>query len=249
MTKGRAAAGISVFLALGLLATGDAFAADMSSKPDFSGVYMPYGRTMRTPQELPFTPEAAKMREQYLKDFTHEDDDPGLFCVPSGMPGAIWGAPFAIEIFHRPQDLTMYFEAYSQYRKIWMADHEHPEPVTRTRMGYSVAHWDGDALVVETDHLSPYPYFNRIPISSDAKIEERFTQEERKDRDGSTFKVLVDNMVLTDPKVYSEPIHIHAEARLDPKVFVIEYTCGDTLWEDHMAERGIEAPDIDSLGQ
>jgi len=227
----------------------EAVAADMGGKPDFSGVYMPYGRTVREPAELPFTKAAEKMREQYLKDFTQEDDDPGLFCVPSGMPGAIWGAPFAIEIFHRPQDLTIYFESYSQYRKIFMRDYNPPGPATSTRMGYSEAEWDGDTLVIDTDSLSAYPYFNRIPISSEAKIHERLHQEERTDKDGTKFKVLVDELTLTDPTVYTEPIHIHAEARLRPDVNVIEYTCGDTLWEQHLAERGLEAPDIDALGE
>jgi|GEM_PF-1226514 len=245
----RTAVAAMALAALAFVDVSGATAGDMGGKPDFSGVYMPFGRTVREPAELPFTKAAEKMREEYEKTFTQEDDDPGLFCVPSGMPGAIWGAPFAIEIFHRPQDLTMYFEAYSQYRKIYMKDHNPPGAFTSTRMGYSEAEWDGDTLVIHTDNLMAYPYFNRIPISSDARIDERLHQEERTDKNGETFKVLVDELTLTDPKVYTQPIKIHAEARLRPDVYVIEYTCGDTLWEQHMADRGIEAPDIDALGQ
>lgn len=244
----RLTVGAVSLAALAFVDASGAAAHDLGGKPDFSGVYMPYGRTVQEPAELPFTQDAQKMREQYLKEFTEESDDPGLFCVPSGMPGAIWGAPFAIEIFHRDKDLTMYFEAYSQYRKIYMADHNPPGAFTSTRMGYSEASWDGDTLVVETDNLMAYPYFNRIPISSEARITERLHQEERTEN-GETFKVLVDELVLTDPKVYAEPIRIHAEARLRPDVYVIEYTCGDTLWGQYMDERGLEPPDIDSLGE
>jgi hypothetical protein len=238
------ALGFAVIAASTLLWGPGASAAE-GSHPDFSGIYFPNGFARRTPDPLPYTPAAQKLADEYAKQFT-VDDDPGRFCIWPGMPRAPWGAPFSVEVMQRPQDLTIYWEGYGMYRKIYMADHHPPEPLLASAMGHSVAHWEGDTLVIETTSLKPYPYMTRLPNTSDAHILERMKLEER-EQDGKKSQFLIDDITLTDPKLYTQPIQIHAEAELRPDLQVLEYTCTDTLWDEYLQQRGLTLPDLDAL--
>jgi len=213
--------------------------------PDFSGVWFPAGFSRRSPTPLPFTDGAQALLEQYEAEFLVKDD-PGRYCIWPGMPRVLWGAPFAVEIFHRPQDVTIHFEGYGMYRKIYMADHNPPEPILPTAMGHSVARWEDDSLVVETTELREYPYMNRLPTSSDARVQERWSIEER-DEDGVLNQYLVAEAVLTDPKVYKEPVTIRAEINRRPDLYILEYNCSQTLWEEYLDQRGLTLPALDTL--
>jgi hypothetical protein len=113
-------------------------------------------------------------------------------------------------------------------------------------MGHSVAHWEGDTLVVETTNLKQYPYMTRQATSSAAHVVERIRLEER-DVDGQKTKFIVNELVLTDPKVYTTPIKITGTLRHRPDLQPLEYTCTDALWDEYLNERGLTLPDLDAL--
>lgn len=220
-------------------------APSLAQSTDFSGLYFPArGRTV-SPQPPEYTPAAKEALAQYETDF-EIDDDPGRYCIWPGIPRAIWGASFAIEIQQRAQDLTIYWEGYGMYRKIYMADHNPPQPVLPSAMGHSIAHWEGDTLVIETTNLRPYPYMTRMATSSDARVVERMRVEER-EVEGAKRKFVVNELVLTDPKVYVTPIKITATLQERPDGQLLEYTCSDTLWDEYLSERELALPDIDSF--
>jgi len=114
-------------------------------------------------------------------------------------------------------------------------------------MGHSVAHWEGDTLVIETTNLKPYPYMTRMATSSAAHVVERMHMEERNAANGQKAKFLVNELTVTDPKVYTEPVRITAALQLRPDLSLIEYTCTDTLWDDYLMQRGLTLPDLDAL--
>jgi hypothetical protein len=236
-------------LALLMLAASPAAVAQTSgpSARDFSGVYFPAPGTgrQRLPTPLPFTPAAKALADAYAEQFRTADDR-GLYCIWPGMPRAPWGAPFAIEVFHRPQDLTIFWEGYGMYRKVFMADHDPPEAILPSAMGHSIARWEDDVLVIETTHLKPYPYMSAFPTTSHAHLVERMWLEERVE-EGQTRKYLVDELVITDPKLYTEPIRTRAEAVYRPDLTILEYTCTGSLWEAYLEERGLVLPDVDAL--
>jgi hypothetical protein len=212
-------------------------------RPDFSGVWFPAGMQRTNP--LPYNENARRLIEEYEAQFAI-DDDPGFYCIWPGLPRSLWGAPFAIEIFHRPQDLTIYWEGYGMYRKVYMADHNPPAPVLHTAMGHSVAHWEGDTLVVETTHLKEYPYMTRVANTADARFVERMRLEER-EVDGEVRTYLVNEGTLIDPKLYSEPVETRAQIVRRPDLHVLEYTCTDILWEQYLQQRGLTLPDVNML--
>lgn len=211
-------------------------ASPLAAQPaDFSGLYFPYrGRTV-SPQPPEYTPAAKAALAQYEAAF-ELDDDPGRYCIWPGIPRAIWGAPFSVEIQQRAQDLTIYWEGYGMYRKIYMADHNPPSPILPSAMGHSVAHWEGATLVIETTHLRQYPHMSRMATSSDARVVERMRVEER-EVDGQKGKYIVNEFVLTDPKVYTTPITTIATLQERRDAQLLEYTCSDTLWDEYLIER------------
>jgi hypothetical protein len=220
-------------------------AAQSAEPPDLNGIYFPAGFASRTPRELPYTEGARKLADEWAASFQN-GDEPGRFCIWPGMPRAPWGAPFPVEVFQRDYDVTIYWEGYGMFRKIYMEDHNPPPPVLDTAMGYSLAHWEGDTLVVDTTHLKAYPYFSGLATSSAAHVTERMRLEQR-EVEGETVAFLIDDITLIDPKMYTQPIMLHAEARHDPDLFMLEYTCTNTLYENYLAERGLVLPDVDGL--
>jgi hypothetical protein len=218
--------------------------AASAQQPDFSGLWFPAGR-QQTPQRPEYTPAAQAALADYEEAFTL-DDDPGRYCIWPGMPRAVWGAPFTVEIQQRPQDLSIYWEGYGMYRKIYMADRNPPEPLLPSAMGHSVAHWEGSTLVIETTGLKQYPYMTRQATSSDAHIVERMRIEER-DVNGKKTKFIVNELTLTDLKVYKTPIQITANLQHRPDLQLLEYTCTDALWDEYLQERGLTLPDVDAF--
>ena len=227
------------------LDVGQAQTSGAAAHPDFSGLWFPGGGRSQTPRELPYNDAAKELVAEYEEQF-ELDDDPGRYCIWPGMPRAIWGAPFSVEIIQRPQDISIFWEGYGMYRKIYMADYDPPEPILPSAMGHSIAHWEGDTLVIETTDLKPYPYMTRMATSSAAQVVERIRIEER-EANGQRNKYLVNEITLTDPKVYTEPVRITASLAFRPDLQLLEYTCTDTLWDQYLAERGLTLPDLDAL--
>src|SRR5215510_7905241 len=125
-------------------------------------------------------------------------NDPILKCDPMGFPRilfVIW--PF--EIIHTPGRILMFFEGQHTIREIWMDGRKVPDDPDPRWYGYSVGHWDGDTLVVDTVGLDPRGWLDEwdTPFSEETKVEERW---HRVDRD--TLEL---TFTLTDPKYYSKP--------------------------------------------
>ena len=132
------------------------------------------------------------------------------------------------------------------YRKVYMANQNPPEAILPTAMGHSLARWEDDTLVIETTNLKVYPYMSRFPTTSDAHVVERMRLEER-EVDGEMQTYLVDDITITDPKLYTEPVLSHAEAIYRPDLQMLEYTCSVSLWEEYLLEHDLTLPDIDGL--
>ncbi len=213
------------------------------AEPDLNGLWFPGGGPGQNPKELPFTPLGKKLSDAYIASFKIEDD-PGGWCVSPGLPRSIWGAPFPVEVSQNKDFITMFWEGYFQYRKIYIEGRPRPDPILSTRMGYSVGHWEGDVLVVETTHLRESPYMRRLPNTENAKITERFTVENRKDAKGVTTRYLTDQMTLTDPTLYTQPVTVTSSLRWSPTTPIMEYSCSEEIYEKHLQQRGLQIPDF-----
>lgn len=227
-------------LILLLGASTNALCEDKNQHPDFSGLWMPSRGATFFPNPPPYTPWAKKLRDDFLAIYDVNLDDPRRFCVHPGMPSVMAGrAPFPLEVIQRDKDITMFFEGYYQYRKIYIDGYDRPEPILGTRMGYSVGHWEGDTLVVKTTYLKERTRGADI-LSDQAVIDERITME----KDGEGNKMLVSKMTLTDPGAYTKKIEMMGKWRWSPDTPIMEYVCSETIYEEHLerikAEKGIQ---------
>jgi hypothetical protein len=231
----------NILLALSALGTG-AISTTAYAEVDLSGMWFPAGGPGgRNAAEYPFNDYAKKLYDDYVAAFTTEDD-PGGWCVSPGLPRSIWGAPFAIEIVQTEGFINMFWEGYYQYRKIYLDGHPRPEPLLHTGMGYSVGHWEGDTLVVETSYLKEYPYMRRLPNTDTATTVERITVEERPNAEGVMTKYLNNELTLTDERLYTEPYTVSGSLRWAPETSILEYSCSDAIYDQHLQDKGLEVP-------
>ena len=97
-------------------------------------------------------------------------------------------------------------------------EQEKPLPISvKQWFGDSIAHWEGDTLVVETKNVHPIQERSgAIPISETGKVTERFTRVSDKEID---YQYTVE-----DPKYYSQPWKGQMPLRLSTEK-VFEYAC------------------------
>ena len=219
------------------------FSSLASAQVDINGVWFPAGGAGQSPRELPLNDFGKKLQDEYLAAFAI-DDDPGGWCVSPGLPRSIWGAPFPVEIVQTDAFINMFWEGYFQYRKIYMEGFPRPEPILNTGMGYSVGHWEGETLVVETTNLREYPYMRRLPNTDTATIVERIAVENRTSEDGITTRYITNQLTLTDERLYTQPITVSGNLRWSPENTIMEYSCSEGIYDQHLQEKGLQVPDF-----
>lgn len=221
----------------------------VSAQADFSGLWFPASFDSNAPRlqpgtrEMPFNATAQRMYDDYVASFD-VSDEPGGFCVKPGLPRSIWGAPFPVEIVQTEGFINMLWEGYYQYRKIYLEGHPRPEPILATRMGFSVGHFEGDTLVIETTYLREFPYMRRVPNTDSATIVERWNMVTVTNDAGEEQKYLTNEMLLTDDKLYTEPVRIAGTLRYSPETPILEYSCSEQIYDQHLQEKGIQPPDF-----
>src|SRR4051812_29869272 len=96
-----------------------------------------------------------------------------------------------------------YISTYEQTRTIYMDGRPAPGPnAAHTWMGFSVGHYEGDMLVIETTHLKQgWVRRNGLPMSDQAKMTEYLI---RRGEMMTHIFILVDPVYLTEPLVKSE---------------------------------------------
>jgi hypothetical protein len=221
-------------LPLLLLGAALALAADAAEtpRPDLSGVWLPNSKeTGRWPAQPPYTPAAAAARQRWNEAYSPIDvtrDDEYLSCMPYVLPqivSTITQYPF--EIIVTPQQVLVLTEVFGQVRRIYMNGAAAGDRLA-THTGYSRGHWEGATLVVETSHLLPQHEGSRFMSSPAMRIVERFSLQE-----GGNGRQLIDEVTVTDPLVYKEPITFRMVYRTLPGVEVGEYICEQDLWDQH----------------
>ncbi|MGZ6016553.1 MAG: hypothetical protein ACXWKM_12475 [Phenylobacterium sp.] len=122
--------------------------------------------------EIPYTAEAKKTRDANKADWIHKD--PEIKCYLPGVPRANYMThPF--QIFQSEKQMLFAYEYAGAVRNIMFND-PGPAPVD-SWMGQSVAHWEGDTLVITVTGQNDSTWFDRAGNfhSSDMKVVERYT--------------------------------------------------------------------------
>src|SRR5690606_22313517 len=99
------------------------------------------------PKPTPFTEEGRRVFEA-----TEAWHDHSLRCLAPGLP-RIFGAPYNMEIVDAGSHYLMVFVEHNTPRWVYMDGRALPEGQPPSPMGFSVGHWEGNALVIETTNL------------------------------------------------------------------------------------------------
>jgi hypothetical protein len=172
---------------------------------DFSGIWVEHGGAFNSLSTKPpaMTPwgkeryDAAKPgigpRAQPL------GNDPIMTCEPIGYPRVAFYNSYPMEFVQAKDRLVEFFDFFYTHRTIYLDGRKLPDDPEPTWYGYSVGHWDGNALVVETNGFNDQSWLDNDghPHSDQMRLEERF---QRVDHD-----TIESTMTLTDPKAYAAP--------------------------------------------
>jgi hypothetical protein len=181
-----------------------------SSDPrDFSGVWYhqdsldfqikvePYDEN----RTLPFTPLGKQVMDRRIKSLWDKTPyvNASALCYPAGQSWQMdLNMPF--HIFQTKDWINILFQEYHGYWQILMGPKD-VSTMPKSYMGNSVAHWDGDTLVVETSGYKQSLWLDvdGTPASADAKLTQRIRKVKT---DHWTLEV---ENTLDDPTFYTRP--------------------------------------------
>ncbi len=150
--------------------------------------------------------------------FDRVEQSPILNCVAKGMPTAM-EQPYPMEFVRQGDDIVLRLEEYDASRVIHMGKDASDAGPPATKLGYSVGHWEGDALVVKTTRIS-WPWFDVVgtPFGAKGETLERFTPS----KDGAQLDY---TLTVTDPATFTEPVTLRKFWVWYPQMKVEPYKC------------------------
>ena len=203
-------------------------------KPDFSGLWvaaaerrcdpnnlvgcaeLPVSRqavnfAMELKEGLPYQPWAAELMKTREKEAAYID--PHVRCMPPNYPRA-WALPETQKIFQLPTQLVILHEWNASYRQIFYDGRKLPEDPAPNFNGYSVAHWEGDALVVESLGYNDDSWLDTRGdfFGDSARVTERIRRP--------TWGTLDVEVTVDDPRTFIKPwtVAVHLRAMLDTEM-------------------------------
>ena len=90
-----------------------------------------------------------------------------LGCAGKGMP-EVMGVPAVTDFVDRGESILLRIEEFDTVRSIHVNSREDPTAQPKTLLGYSVGHWEGDSLVVETGSVGAQHLRPGVPLGPDA---------------------------------------------------------------------------------
>ena len=189
-------------------------------KPDLSGLWGTEDNTyvldvtgdLKAGEVRPWAQEVYKRRLDAL-----DKDTPATHCLPGG-PVEILGSQY--RIIQSPNVIGILY-ASGAYRQIFTDGRDLPKDPNPTWWGYSVGHWDGDALVVESAGFNDRSWldFAGHPHSEELRVTERFRRRD--------FGHMDLEFRLDDPKTFTKPVSIALEVNFVPDTEMLEYVCNE----------------------
>ena len=195
---------------------------------DLSGIWVPGPGVDFRKYSMDLTAEAQAWHDDYLFHL----DQPNVRCVSPGLVALIGWSGYPQEWLQDEDRMTMLFEVGSEVRRVYMDGREFPDFFPNSPMGFSVGHWDGSDLVVETRMLSPNVRdFRGEPISDNARVIERYELSD----DGNLLSAVI---TLHDPENYERPPIRRRSWIRDPEAEIYPYECDPDSFFRQLHEEG-----------
>jgi hypothetical protein len=144
-------------------------------------------------------------------------ENPRYQCVPDG-PNYSTSNGFK-RILQTPAMIVILQEDLT-YRQIHMDGRALETDPNPSWMGYSVGHWEGDTLVVESNGYNDRTWLIQgYPHTEALRMTERFSRTD--------FGHLETTVTFDDPKAYNKPWTVSISARLAPDTEIMEAVCNE----------------------
>ncbi len=201
-------------------------------KPDLSGVWNgpgagSYDRNIArdlSPRDI--LPWAEAIYQERVRDMGK--DAPRANCLPD--PFAYYHMVDLARIVQIPGVIVILYQGTtnSVHRTIFTDGRELPKDPNPTWMGYSVGHWEGDTLAVETAGFNDRGWLDieGHPHTEALRITERFR---RRDYGHMDLEMTVD-----DPKTFTKPFSFRMDQTLEPDTDLLESVCEHDTSVPHM---------------
>jgi hypothetical protein len=214
-------------LTASLLASGASGQPMMEGHPDFSGLWQCRTNcgngTLLPYDKLDITPEGRRLYATKKAGVDKGDPaiDTGLMCHPLGLPRLAMFGTF--DILQKPDHIAILGEWLGPGREIYYQD-QHRKDYFPTFMGDSIAHWEGNTLVIDTTNIDEETLVDSsgFPHSDQLHFVERWTMSP----DGNT---VTSAWTITDPKIFKAPfqrnvVYTRKNAK-DEKQRIVENVC------------------------
>jgi hypothetical protein len=187
-------------------------------KPDLSGFWRtkqgasgPTDKAMQNVKAQPWADELSKKRKENLGR-----ENMSVLCLPFG-PRADFGVG---KIVQTPGLLVMLGEDLT-YRQVFLDGRQLPQDPNPSWMGYSVGHWDGDTLVVESAGYNDRTWLDDDghPHTEALRLTERLRRPD--------FGHLDIERVYDDPKALAQRWVVPIQLELNADTELLEYVCAE----------------------
>ena len=206
--------------------------APAAGAPDLAGRWLPVAELATAwPEPLPLTPAA----REHLAAFDPDREESTGFCMPLGTPRNTLAGASPLEVLQAADRVYFVFQPdllNAETRRVYLDGRPQPTADDRlpTWLGSSRGHWEGGALVVDTQDMEPQALLDGFGLTHSAQLlmHERW----RVDRDAKRGRLLVDDIVLTDPATFASPVSLRRVFAWAPDAQFAEGQCSQRLWID-----------------
>ncbi len=171
-------------------------------------------------------PWAAAIYKQHEDNFRNDTD--GIACRPPGPKAGIAVGNFPMKIIQTPNLIAILYEYQTLFRQIFTDGRTLPQDPNPTWMGYSVANWDGDTLVVTSAGYNDRTTLDLAghPHSDALRVTERYHRV--------NYGQIDLQVTFDDPKAYTRPWTVAVKLDLIPDGDLIEYVCENERDKPHL---------------
>src|SRR5580698_4227866 len=191
--------------------------------PDLSGMWRIFPNPSAAdlmqqlrPEEV--QPWALALRQQRVERF--EGVTTG--CLPLGPVQDTGTASFGegAKFIQTPGEIVILYPDLT-YRQVFLDGRKLERDPNPSWMGYSVGHWDGNTLVVESNGYNNRTWldFVGLPHSEGLRVTERFQRV--------SFGMMKLSMTMEDPAVFSRPVQLDTMMQTIVDTEMLEYVCAE----------------------
>ena len=168
--------------------------------------------------DFPLTPAGQERYESFRLD-----QDPALRCEPPGMPRAFYHLS-PMDFTFDDDRLTIRYETMDVVRTVAMGGTPAPADTRATPNGYSLGHWEGSSLIIETAYLAAGETTrDGFPKSANMTLREEIRVDEHDDG-----LHLFASVTIVDPENFREAFTSVNEFVLEPDWELLPFECNPT---------------------